>query len=135
MRHRTAMELSGLCGSDRLGTSSTSSETALPMLPCNIEAKEKSNSLANWHVACCIRCARHKQWALCGGRVWRGAVPPGPPRRSRGGREKPSRGRRTTTHHQEIFLVGAARRARGADCLSKRGGPCWFGERTMAEAM
>jgi hypothetical protein len=33
-------------------------------LPCNIEAKAGSDSLANWHVACCIKCAKHKQWAL-----------------------------------------------------------------------
>src|ERR1700722_1465109 len=37
----------------------------LPVLPCNIEAKAQSISLTNWHVACCIKCAWHKQWAHC----------------------------------------------------------------------
>src|SRR2546430_10669258 len=67
MPPRTAMELSGPCGSGRPDRASTSSETAPPVLPCNIEAKAESNGLANWHVACCSGCMRHKQWALCGG--------------------------------------------------------------------
>src|SRR2546428_6211595 len=75
MRPRSAMEPSGPCVSDRPGTSSTSSGTAPPVLPCNIEAKVESNSLANWHVACCIGCMRHKQWALCGGGVLGETVP------------------------------------------------------------
>src|SRR5437899_10655868 len=75
MPPRTAMEPSGPCGFDRPDTSSTSSETAPPVLPCNIEAKAESNGLANWHVACCSGCMRHKQWALCGGTFWREAEP------------------------------------------------------------
>src|SRR4051794_8644936 len=106
MRPRSAMEPSGPCGSDRLGTSSTSSGSAPPGPLCNIEAKVASLGPANWHVACCIGGVRHKQRALCGGMFGAKRSPASPA----GGlafrelREKPN-GEGNTDHQQQELLV------------------------------
>ena len=46
-----------------------------PAACCHAISKPKRSqiSLANWHVACCMKCVKHKQWALCGGRLGSGA--------------------------------------------------------------
>src|SRR5271154_6792005 len=71
MRLPPAMAPSGPCGSGRLDTSSTSSRLApYPLLSCNIEHSPEPISpinrqvFANWHVACCVECAKHKHWAV-----------------------------------------------------------------------
>jgi hypothetical protein len=81
----------------------------LPGLPCNIEAKAQSVSLTNWHVACCIKCARHKQWAHWAVRF---EVLPGVVRLIvEGLREKPYGKSDTDYQQQELFVVVAARLA------------------------
>src|SRR5260370_4155940 len=109
------MEPSGPCGSDRPDTSSTSSETAPPLLPCNIEAKAESNSLANWHVACCRKCMKYKRWALRSGTFGAKLSPFGPSGRPAGAqqalREKPYDESDTDHQQQELFVVVAARLA------------------------
>src|SRR6202165_57542 len=61
----------------------------LPVLLCNIEAKAESNSLRNWHVACCRKGRKAKQWAGFCDTLRREAVPGGPQPGAHALREKP----------------------------------------------
>src|SRR6202165_4311578 len=61
----------------------------LPVLLCNIEANKESNSLPNWHVACCRKARKAKQWAGFCDTLRREAVPGGPQPGAHALREKP----------------------------------------------
>src|SRR4051794_13746861 len=59
------MAPSGPCGSDRPDTSWTSCVSSRFLGAMQYRSQSGPDGLKNWHVTCCMKCGKHRQWALC----------------------------------------------------------------------
>src|SRR6202041_2637084 len=104
------MAPSGPCGSDRLDTSLTSSESALAYIAMQYRSQSGVKPPCKLARRLLLKCAKHRQWAVCGGSLWQKRV-----RRVRGGRSGVGEKRygESDIYHQqqELFLLVAARLA------------------------